>query len=107
MHVKFPMTVSSWHMSVTFSAPLTDFTVWVGGNIHGSGTTWEFDNMDWDGNVNAGDVLDVAFLYHFSAPSEIIGITVNGVAVCGSGPGPRYSHTGLSQALPHTVCVVE
>ena len=63
--------------------------------------------MDWDGNVNAGDVLDVAFLYHFSAPSEIIGITVNGVAVCGSGPGPRYSHTGLSQALPHTVCVVE
>ena len=31
IHAKFPIATSSWHMTVTFDLPITDFTVWVGG----------------------------------------------------------------------------
>jgi len=33
IHAKFPIATSSWHMTVTFDSPITDFTVWVGDNI--------------------------------------------------------------------------
>ena len=31
IHAKFPETTSSWHMTVTFDSPITDFEVYVGG----------------------------------------------------------------------------
>ena len=82
MHVKFTETVTSWHVRVSFSSPITDFQVWVGGNIQCSSTSCEFDNMDWDGNINAGEILDIPYLYHFptNAQSEINGIALRGVS---------------------------
>ena len=84
MHLKFPQSVSSWHVKVTFTAPVSDFQVWVGGNIQCSGLSCEFDNMDWDGNIEAGQILDVPYLMYFSSASEINGIILLGVQLCGS-----------------------
>ena len=89
MHLKFPQSVSSWHVKVTFTAPISDFTVWVGGNIQCSGLSCEFDNMDWDGNIEAGQVLDVPYLMYFSSPSEINGVILLGVQLCGNN-GDEY-----------------
>ena len=33
IHAKFPETTSSWHMTVTFDSPITDFEVYVGGKV--------------------------------------------------------------------------
>ena len=84
MHLKFPQSVSSWHVKVTFTAPVSDFQVWVGGNIQCSGLSCEFDNMDWDGNIEAGQILDVPYLMYFSSASEINGIILLGVQLCGN-----------------------
>ena len=89
MHLKFPQSVSSWHVKVTFTAPVSDFQVWVGGNIQCSGLSCEFDNMDWDGNIEAGQILDVPYLMYFSSASEINGIILLGVQLCGNN-GDEY-----------------
>ena len=63
------------------------------GNIECSdGISCFFDNLDWDGEISEGDILEVAFVFHFSSPSEISGVSVNGVDICGSNI-PRYVHT--------------
>ena len=111
MHVKFTETVTSWHVRVSFTSPITDFQVWVGGNIQCSSTSCEFDNMDWDGNINAGETLDIPYLYYFptNAQSAINGIALNGVEICGnSGPttSPRTTEPGEKTTAhptkPHT-----
>ena len=40
--------------------------------------------MDWDGDIAAGQVLDVPYLMHFSSPSEINGVILLGVQLCGN-----------------------
>ena len=45
--------------------------------------------MDWDGDIAAGQVLDVPYLMHFSSPSEINGIILLGVQLCGNN-GDEY-----------------
>jgi len=111
MHVKFTETVTSWHVRVSFTSPINDFQVWVGGNIQCSSTSCEFDNMDWDGNINAGTILDIPYLYYFptNAQSQINGIALNGVEICGnSGPttSPRTTEPGEKTTAhptkPHT-----
>ena len=87
MHVKFPETVSSWHMNVIFSNPIWDFKIWEGQNMHcitygNDYTECDFNNLDYNGNIDAGYVLDLPYFYHFHAPSEIVVIAVNGITVC-------------------------
>merc|ERR1712141_487552 len=67
MHLTFPMTVSSWHVKMTFTAPVSELSVWVGGNItcSESGITCEFDNLNWDGDIAEGMVLDIPFRFRF------------------------------------------
>jgi len=87
IHAKFPETTSSWHMTVTFDLPITDFEVYVGGNVQcNDGVSCSFDNLDWDGEITSGDILDVAFVYHFNSNSEISALSVNGVDICGYPP---------------------
>ena len=97
IHVKFPETVSSWHMKVTFSNPIWDFKIWEGQNIHcitysSDYTKCDFNNLDGNGNINAGNVLDLPYFYHFHEPSEIVGITVNEFIICDSN-SPTTDHT--------------
>merc|ERR1712141_884612 len=66
-------------------APVYDFTIYSGKNIQcnvGDKNYCEFDNIDGNGNIDAGFVLDIMFFYHFHALSEIIGISVDGSFVC-------------------------
>merc|ERR1712012_697922 len=79
--VTFPYDVSSWSITFTFSKPVTNFQVWVGQNIACSGNTCTFENMSWNGNMKAGDELDIAFLYNFASASEITNVSIDGL--CG------------------------
>ena len=55
------------------------------GNVQcNDGVSCSFDNLDWDGEINSGDILDVAFVYHYNSNSEISVVSVNGVDICGS-----------------------
>ena len=55
------------------------------GNVQcNDGVSCSFDNLDWDGEINSGDILDVAFVYHYNSNSEISAVSVNGVDICGS-----------------------
>ena len=55
------------------------------GNVEcNDGVSCSFDNLDWDGEINSGDILDVAFVYHYNSNSEISAVSVNGVDICGS-----------------------
>ena len=55
------------------------------GNIQcNDGVSCSFDNLDWDGEISEGDILDVAFVYHYNSNSEISAVSVNGVDICGS-----------------------
>ena len=55
------------------------------GNVQcNDGVSCTFDNLDWDGEINSGDILDVAFVYHYNSNSEISVVSVNGVDICGS-----------------------
>ena len=56
------------------------------GNIQctADGTSCTFDNVDWDGEMNSGDILEVAFVYHFISKSDISDISVNEIVICGS-----------------------
>ena len=87
MHILFPETVDHWHVKVSFTAPVTEFSVWVGGDIEcsESGLTCEFDNLSWDGEIVAGMVLDVPFRFRFDrgTDSKIIGIELLGNTICG------------------------
>merc|ERR1712012_525736 len=79
--VTFPSDVTSWSITLTFSEPVTNFQVWVGQNIECSGNTCTFENMSWNSNMNAGDELDIAFLYYFDSASEITNVSIDGL--CG------------------------
>ena len=85
--VTFPSAVSYWTIAVTFTSTITDFQVWVGGNIQCSGTTCTFENMSWNGNQAAGSTLGIDFLYYFDSTSEISGVSIDGTDVCGTNSG--------------------
>ena len=93
MHLTFPMTVSSWHVKMTFTAPVSELSVWVGGNItcSESGTTCEFDNLNWDGDIAEGMVLDIPFRFRFvrGNDSKINRIELLGITICGEGGDER------------------
>ena len=60
----FLESVTHWHVKISLSSPIYEFDVWVGGNIKftdSGNTTVEFDNLDWDGDIDVGFVLDVPF----------------------------------------------
>ena len=66
------------------------------GNVQcNDGVSCSFDNLDWDGEINSGDILDVAFVYHYNSNSEISAVSVNGVDICGSNV-VRYVCTQLT-----------
>ena len=105
MHVKFPETVSSWHMNVIFSNPIWDFKIFEGQNIHcitygNDYTECDFDNLDGNGNINAGSVLDLPYFYHFHALSEIVGIAVNAIIVCDSSSPTTTTAMSTTLTIP-------
>ena len=119
LEVEFPNKVSSWTIEITFTAPVTDFQVWVGDNIECTGNTCKFDNMPWNGNMEAGSVLGIDFLYYFDSTSGISGVSISGQDICtGSGgddtttteapvtttanPGTTTANPGTTTANPGT-----
>ena len=97
MHITFPKTVTSWHIKVTFTAPITELQVWDAEHIECLATSCEFDNKNYDGNIHAGETLNVPYLIHFpwDSTSQINGIELNGVNICGN-VGPTSTTPPLS-----------
>merc|ERR1719412_1461213 len=90
-HLLFLESVTHWHVKISLSSPIYEFDVWVGGNIKftdSGNTTVEFDNLDWDGDIDVGFVLDVPFRFRYvnnGVMSEVKGIELNGAALCDDG----------------------
>ena len=61
--------------------------------------------MDWDGDIAAGQVLDVPYLMHFSSPSEINGIILLGVQLCGNN-GDEYVIILLQITILHKLLLI-
>ena len=85
LKVKFPATVSSWKITIEFTAPVYNFEIWVGENIECAedGLSCTFENKPWNGQMSAGQELDIAFLYAFDSTANIDNVSIDGNGVCG------------------------
>ena len=81
--LKFQHSVSSWHVKVTFTSAFTDFTVYNSDKLQCSNLSCEFDNSDWNGDISAGQILELTYKLEFSSPSDINEIILQDVILCG------------------------
>ena len=93
--------ISSWSLDITFdndvnfiTSPLADVT--------GSGKTWTLTDRGWDGEINAGESLELRFFVNFGGQKPVItSIKFNGDSMCnaGGGPGPDPSKPDCSGSM--------
>ena len=87
LHVTFPKTVSSWKIEITFSSPVTSFTVWDGSNVQCSGNVCSFENLGWNAQQSAGNKAKIDFLILFTSLSNVEKVTLDGVDLCSRSGG--------------------
>jgi len=81
--------IDSWKVVIGLDNPLDSLETPLG-KVSGSGTTWTVDNKSFDGNLPAGQVLQLRIkaVYSSSIPT-VISVNWNGASLCdGDGPGP-------------------
>merc|ERR1712142_276365 len=95
--------ISFWTLDITFdnnvdmiTSPMADAT--------GSGTDWTLSNVGWDGEINAGESLELRFFVNYGSQKPIItSIQFNGDSMCNTGgapgPGPDPSQPDCSAAM--------
>ena len=78
--------IGGWVVTIELNQPGTLQTIM--GNVAGSGTLWTISNKDWDGDIAAGDTLDLRFivLYEGTKP-VVVSIMLNEVTLCTGGGG--------------------
>ena len=114
LHVTFPKTVSSWKIEITFSSPVTSFTVWDGSNVQCSGNVCSFENLGWNAQQSAGNKAKIDFMLAFASLPNVKKVTLDGADLCsGSGgvttttnaPGPVTTTATEAPPPPVTTTV--
>ena len=58
---------SGWTLVISFTEEV-DWIESVMANVTGSGTSWTLRSKDWDGDIEAGDVISLRFIVDYSGP---------------------------------------
>ena len=98
LHVTFPKTVSSWKIEITFSSPVTSFTVWDGSNSQISGNVCSFENLGWNGPQTAGNKAKIDFMIGFASLPNVEKVTLDGADLCSGSGGPPPPVTTTTNA---------
>merc|ERR1711892_1348338 len=99
--------ITSWTVELTFDNPVSSLAA-AAADVSGSGSKWTLTNKEWDGGLNPGDSLNVAFLINFSHNfPTVISASFNGNSLCSGGDpaptsGPTAGPTTTNQ--PNTDC---
>ena len=94
--------ISAWSLEISFdntvdiiTSPLAD--------VSGSGKDWILTSVEWDGDINAGESLELRFIVKYGGQKPAItSIKFNGDSMCntgGGGPGPDPSNPDCSGSM--------
>ena len=61
----FTEAVTQWTIVLGFSSPV-DWVESVMGEVSGAGASWSLNSKDWDGELSAGDTMEVRFIVGYS-----------------------------------------
>ena len=80
--VTVPAAVSDWELKVTFSADVDSLDCSLA-SVSGSGRDWSLLSYDWDGELEAGTILEVGIIVHYSGSKpSITGLSMNNIDLC-------------------------
>ena len=91
--VRVPDDVSGWEVQLSFSDSV-DVLECSLAKPSGSGQHWRLSSYDWDGELEAGTVLEVGIILHYSgAKPSITGLTFNDLDICSGSSGTTAAPT--------------
>ena len=94
--VTVPDDVSGWEIQLSFSASV-DLLECSLAQPSGSGQHWRLSSYEWDGELEAGTVLEVGILLHYSgARPSLTGLTFNDLDLCSDSSGTTTPPTSTT-----------
>ena len=102
--VTAPEDVSGWELQLSFSASV-DLLECSLAKPSGSGQQWRLTSYEWDGELEAGTVLEVGLIIHYSgAKPSLTGLTFNDLDLCSGSSGTTEGPTPTTSSSSGSDC---
>merc|ERR1719422_2869245 len=89
-----PENTNGWIVNLKFDSPVDSIDCALA-TVTGSGVMWTLSSRDYDDELEAGTVLEIGIIVHFSNSdsSSIVSVNFNGDSLCDSDEGSTTSST--------------